>query len=939
MATEKNLAPSAGESLGTATANPLREAENLGQGIWLDFIRRDLITSGDLQRLVDEDGLSGMTSNPTIFEKAMGAGTDYDEAIIRAIQQSAAIETSRLFENIAAEDIRSVADILRPVYDQTKGQDGYISMEVSPGLAYDTAGTIAEARRLWGEVNRPNLMIKVPATPPGIPAIEELLASGINVNITLMFSLAHYEAVAHAYIRGLTRCKTPERMGSVASFFVSRVDTMVDAALEKLGTPEALALRGKIGIANCRAVYQRFVEIFRGNAFADLRQRGARVQRVLWASTSTKNPNYRDTLYVEELLGPDTVNTIPPETLEAFREHGVVRGNTITEGVPEATAALAALKRVGVNLDEITERLQKDGVASFSKSYTDLMSALDTKRIALAAPGADAETDKIGILGDSVRARVAAWDKDNFSKRVWDKDPTLWAPKDTPEITNRLGWLRLPEDFRGHVGNLLKLRDEIRAEKFTHVILLGMGGSSLAPEVFQETFGNGAGDPELMVLDSTHPAAVQAMEKRVDLAHTLFLVSSKSGTTTEMLSFFYYFWQKVSALRPDPGRQFVAVTDPGTPLVKLAAERKFRGTFEAVPEVGGRYSALTMFGLVPAAIIGVDIERLLERAFIMQQACAAMVAAEQSPGLRLGAILGEAALAGRDKVTFVTSPGLSAFPEWVEQLIAESTGKNSKGIVPVANEKLGDPAVYGKDRLFVHLALESEKDSGQKAIAALEKAGHPVVHLVLRELIDLGQEFFRWEMGVAAAGAVIGIQPFNQPDVQLAKDLAHKAMQDPGNPAAALGVANAEPILITQTDQLRTAVLDWLKSAHEGDYIGIDAWLAPSDDLFESLESLRVTLRDRTKLATMLGYGPRFLHSTGQLHKGGPNTGLFLQLLDAPSLDVAVPETNYTFGQLIKAQALGDFAALKQRGRRVIRVQLGSDTRAGIAQIAEIARG
>jgi len=939
MATEKNLAPSAAESLGTAAANPLREAENLGQGIWLDYIRRDLITNGDMQRLVDEDGLSGMTSNPTIFEKAMGTGTDYDDAIRRALQETPAIETPKLFENLASEDIRSAADILRPVYDETRGQDGYISMEVSPGLAYDTAGTIAEARRLWDEVDRPNLMIKVPATPAGIPAIEELLASGINVNITLMFSLAHYEAVAHAYIRGLTRCKNPERMGSVASFFVSRVDTMVDSALEKVGTPDALAIRGKVGIANCRAVYQRFLEIFKGDEFAALRQSGARVQRVLWASTSTKNPAYRDTLYVEELLGPDTVNTIPPETLEAFREHGVVRGNTITGGVPEAVATLGALKKAGVNLDEITERLQKDGVASFAKSYADLMSALDAKRIALSAPDADGETDKIGSIADAVRARVEAWDKDKFGKRVWDKDPTLWATKDTSEITNRLGWLRLPEDFRGHVGNLLKLRDEIRAEKFTHVILLGMGGSSLAPEVFQKTFGNGPGDPGLMVLDSTHPAAVEAMEKGVDLAHTLFLVSSKSGTTTEMLSFFYYFWKKVVALRSDPGRQFVAVTDPNTPLGTLAKERKFRGTFEAVPEVGGRYSALTMFGLVPAAIIGVDIERLLERAFIMQQACGAAVVAEQNPGLRLGAILGEAALAGRDKVTFVTSPGLAAFPEWVEQLIAESTGKNSKGIVPVANEKLGEPAVYGKDRLFIHLALESEKNSDQKAIAALEKEGYPVIHLTLREITDVGQEFFRWEMGVAAAGAVIGIQPFNQPDVQLAKDLAHKAMQDPGDPAAALGVANAEPISIAQGDQVRTAVLDWLKSSQEGDYIGIDAWLAPSDALTESLESLRVTLRDRTKLATMLGYGPRFLHSTGQLHKGGPNTGLFIQLLDAPSQDVAVPETNYTFGQLIKAQALGDFAALKQRGRRVLRIQLGADVRAGIATIAEFARG
>ncbi len=363
-----------------SATNPLHDVEKQGQAIWLDYIRRSLLTSGELKRLVEEDGVSGVTSNPTIFEKAIAGSSDYDEGIRAELAASPRIPTAQLFEKLAVADIQAATDILRPVYDRTSGADGYVSMEVSPKLANDTEGSLREARRLWKEINRPNLLIKIPATPAGIPAIETLLAEGINVNITLMFSMAHYEAVAHAYIRGLSRNGHPERMGSVASFFVSRVDGLVDPALEASGKPEARALLGKIAIANSRAVYQRFLQIFEGPDFAALRLRGARVQRVLWASTSTKNPAYPDTLYVDELIGPHTVNTVPPATLKAFREHGHVRGATVLDSPTEAMAQLAALKKVGVDLNAVTNQLQLEGVASFSKSYDDLLAALDKKR-------------------------------------------------------------------------------------------------------------------------------------------------------------------------------------------------------------------------------------------------------------------------------------------------------------------------------------------------------------------------------------------------------------------------------------------------------------------------------------------------------------------------------------------------------------------------------
>jgi transaldolase/glucose-6-phosphate isomerase len=950
------VSPNAAETP-QGSANPLRLAEAQGQGIWLDYIRRTLLTSGALRKLVDEDGLSGMTSNPTIFEKAIAGSADYDDTLKKLIDRDSSVSAASLFEALAVEDIRMATDILRPVYDRTGGADGYVSLEVSPKLARDTAGTIREARHLWETVQRPNLMIKVPSTPEGIPAVEELLASGINVNITLMFSMGHYEAVARAYIRGLARAVDPSHIASVASFFVSRVDNLVDPALEKIGTPEALALRGKAGIANCRLVYKRFQEIFDGPDFAALRAKGARVQRVLWASTSTKNPAYPDTLYVAELIGPHTVNTLPPATLEAFRDHGVVRGSTILESPESAAAEIAGLAKVGVSLDAVTHQLQVEGVDSFAKSFEDLMAALEKKKAALLAAkggttanaGAPAnvgaaanigkEEQSLGGLAPAVEQRLKAWAGAQFSKRLWAKDPTLWAPAGTPEITDRLGWLTLPEVQRAQVADLVKFREEIKAAGFTHAVVLGMGGSSLAPEVFEKTFGSREGYPVLHVLDSTHPAAITALEDSLDLRHTLFIVSSKSGTTTEPNSFFYYFWRRVSEHERSAGRHFVAITDPGTPLQKLAEQRDFRRVFLATPDVGGRYSALTHFGLVPAAIIGLDLQRFLDRALSMQQANSANVTEQNSPGLQLGAIVGEAAKAGRDKITFFASPSLRRLPVWLEQLIAESTGKEGKGIVPVADEEpAGDPSRYGSDRLFVHLRLASEKDDVHTAkLRALEAAGHPIVRITTNDIYDLGGEFYRWEIAIAAAGAAIGIQPFNQPDVQLAKDLARQAMKKTPGDGASKSTA-PEAIDSSNSTELSAAVQKLLASVNPGDYIGIDAYIAPSDRITAALERIRTLLWHRSKAATMLGYGPRFLHSTGQLHKGGPNTGLFIQILDTPATDLSVPETDYTFGTLIRAQAQGDYTALQQRGRRLLQVQLGRDVFAGLAHLEEVLR-
>ena len=423
--------------------NPLKELEEQGQSIWLDYIRRNLILSGELKRLVEEDGLRGVTSNPTIFEKAIAGSTDYDDAFRALLAKNPNADAGYLYEPLAIEDIQMAADVLRSVYDSTHGDDGYVSLEVSPHLAHDTEATINEARRLRAAVGRPNLLIKVPATPEGIPAIEQLIAEGININVTLMFSMTHYESVARAYIKGLERCADPAGVASVASFFVSRVDTAVDKELEAIGTPEAKALMGKIAIANSKVVYRRFQEIFHGEGFVALRQRGARVQRPLWASTGTKNPAYSDVLYVENLIGPETVNTLPPDTINAFREHGRVPGATVKEA-DAADAQLARLSALGIDLDRITEKLQVDGVAAFAASFDQLMAALDKKRNAMIGEEPDRLELHLVSHKRRVQRRIKEWQQAQFASRLWNKDHTLWSKEPQPELSDRLGWLELP---------------------------------------------------------------------------------------------------------------------------------------------------------------------------------------------------------------------------------------------------------------------------------------------------------------------------------------------------------------------------------------------------------------------------------------------------------------------------------------------------------------
>jgi len=904
---------------------PVEALGNHGQSVWIDYIRRDFTRNGELAALVEE-GVRGVTSNPSIFEKAIGGSAEYDTALLESLDADPDRTPIDLFEAVAIVDIQEAADVLLPVYDSSAGSDGFVSLEVSPTLAHDSEGTIRDARRLWAAVGRPNLMIKVPATPAGIPAVEELISEGINVNVTLMFSMQHYEDVAQAYLRGLRRASDPTRIASVASFFVSRVDSATDGALDEIGSVEAAALRGTAAIANSKLAYRRYQELFEGAEFADLKAAGARPQRVLWASTSTKDPAYRDVMYIEELVGDNTVNTVPPATLDAFMDHGVARADAVVERVDEAEDAINGLGEIGVDFDAITDQLQIDGVASFAKAFETMLETIEVKSKHLLASTVDPQEMSLGNHADAVETLLGQWTQDDLVSRMWDKDPTVWIDDDQPEIVDRLGWLTLPRSMHFQLEDIQWFVDEVKADGITSVVVLGMGGSSLAPDVFRRTLGVAEGHPDLVVLDSTHPAAVQALSDTLDPTKTLFIVASKSGSTIEPLSFLEFFWERVAAEVDDPGRHFVAITDPGTSLVALGKERGFRKVFEAIPDVGGRYSALTHFGLVPAALIGADVEGLLDQALRMAEASA--LPADSNPGVQLGAALGHLALSGRDKATFVTSASFAALPDWLEQLVAESTGKQGIGIVPIAGERLGPPEVYGDDRVFVYLAFAGDDDGDQvAALDALAAVGQPVVRIVVDRLEDLSSEMFRAEVAVAAASATLHIHPFNQPDVQLAKKLASEAM------AGTLESGEIPESVAEDADALATTVGSFLGLLGEGDFLAIQAFVAPTAEVEAALQRIRHSVRDRFRVATTLGFGPRFLHSTGQLHKGGANAGVFLQIVDHFSPLVEVPTTGYDFGSLIAAQADGDHRALVDGGRRVVRVCLGDDVPGGLANL------
>ncbi len=936
----------------------LAALEALGQAVWLDYLHPKILDDGELARMATEDGVTGVTSNPAIFEAAIGEGDAYAQRLSEAVARQDA-DVVDLYEALAIADIRRAADVLRPTYERLDGADGFVSLEVSPYLALNTEDTIAEARRLWRAVDRPNLMIKVPGTEAGVPAIRTLIGEGINVNVTLLFAVEAYLAVAEAHMAGLEARRAAggdiRRVAGVASFFVSRIDGLIDKRIDErlaAGDPETTALkalRGKVAIANAKDAYQRYLALIETPRWRALAAAGARPQRLLWASTGTKDPAYRDTLYVDTLIGPDTVNTMPPKTLAAFHDHGEPRA-TLTEDVAGARHVLAEADRLGLDLPGVTRALVDDGVGKFSQAFDTLLGAVAKRRASALGARLDGHGEWLPAdLQAAVDKRLKRAAVEGWTRRLWRKDPTLWPGGDAGRW---LGWLDAAAGACVDVAALERFQAEVKAEGLSHVVLIGMGGSSLGPEVLGETLGARPGFPALIGLDSTDADQIGAVAARIDPARTLFIVASKSGTTLEpeLLAEHFFGLAETALGREAAARRFVAITDPGSKLERQAREAGWRAVFAGEPTIGGRYSVLSNFGAAPAAAIGLDVAAIYRDLAPMRLACGAGAPPAENPGVRLGIVIGEAARAGRDKLTFLVPPPIAALGAWLEQLVAESTGKTGLGVIPIDGEPPLDPSDYGQDRLFVHFRLGETAAPAIDALARdLERAGQPVARITVASREVIFQEFFRFEVAVSIAGAVIGIDPFDQPDVEAAKVKARELMASVGEAAGEAGwrcfsadgltfyadPANGEALARAAGVETAEAWLGaHLARAGEGDYIALLAWLGREPEVIEALQRMRARIAKARRRPTALQFGPRFLHSTGQAYKGGPNSGVFLQITAPPARDVAIPNRGTSFGRVEAAQAQGDLSVLAERGRRLLRVDLGEDRRAGLARLA-----
>ena len=910
---------------------------HLGQSIWYDNIQRRLLKNGEMARMINNREIFGVTSNPSIFQNAIAKSTDYDNALKPMAWAGWGPED--VFWELAIEDIRAAADLFKPLFIETNGDDGFVSLEVNPLLAHDTEGTVKQALELWNRVDRENLMVKIPATKEGVIAVEKAIAAGINVNVTLIFSLERYQEILDAYFRGLeTRVnqgKSIDHISSVASFFVSRVDTKVDPLLQKIvdssnsNSKIAASLLGQTAISNVKLAYEIFKQNISSDRFAKLSDKGAHLQRPLWASTSTKNPAYSDVIYIEELIGTDTVNTVPPATLVAYLNHGKA-SLTVEKGLDKAKESISQLEKLGISMNQVTQELEDEGVKSFADAFRSLLQSIEVK--------VSSAQSELGFLQKPVVDLAKQLEGNHWIKRLFDIDPTLWTndAAGQQEILKRCNWLNAPWINDEVLEEYEAALDHYADAGYTHALLLGMGGSSLAPEVFSQILGilerNGIKGLDLAILDSTDPKQVEDAFTRSAVEKTVYIVSSKSGSTAEVNAYLDYFWAKAEEKSgKKAGEHFIVITDPGSNLEKLAVERKFYKIFGGDPMVGGRNSALIAFGLVPAALLGVDLKELLKNTREVAEQSVPEVPFGANPGAMLGTIMGSAWKQGLDKLTVITDSDWNSFGSWLEQLVAESSGKQGKGIVPIAQEPIVELSKYSKDRLFVYLRSKGEND---QFADDLRHAGHPVIALPIDSAYDLGKQFYLWEIAVAIACAILQVNSFDQPDVQDNKTRTVNKIngfRKEGKLAdyEPVGLVNRTKIFATHNYKPKTSqsisevIFSYLKDVVKtGDYVAINAYIPRNSLTIEILTNFRKNVLEKFGVATTLGFGPRFLHSTGQLHKGGADNGVFVEITADTAADIEIPTESLSFATLERAQAIGDFEALEARGRRVIRIQL-----------------
>lgn len=930
----------------TATTNmsSTHELAQAGQSPWLDSISRELLNSGKLRALIKEKGLLGVTSNPTIFEKAITTpGGGYEKEILSLFRKGKT--TLEVYDALTISDIQAACDLFDDVFCSSSGEHGFVSLEVRPDLAHDEERTVEDAMRLFTAVNRPNVMIKVPATEAGIEAFRTLTANGINVNVTLIFSLRHYQAVLSAYMEGLElyRKKGGDVSGvhSVASVFVSRFDTTIDKQLNELIERESDKdekreleyLKGKAAVANAKLIYQEFLKGSATSRWQKLSQAGANVQKVLWGSTSVKNPAYSDLLYVETLVGRDTVNTMPAATLDALLDHGKVRAGSVEEAVDDAEKAVESLKSWGIELEEVGDKLQHEGLLAFVGSFDSLMKALEGFR----GKGKLPKAARFKIMLPPGAESQIPWGRarsEKWVERFYKFDPTLWKSDEAHKavINNRLGWLKVIEGIAGALYELDELSQQIRAEKVKDVVLLGMGGSSLAPEVMSLICNRTSKQPRFHVLDTTDTASLSEVEGKIDLKSSLFIAASKSGTTVETMSQYRYFFSRVAKLygrSPDAVRKagchFIAITDDGSRLQSEGYEKHFRKVFINPTDIGGRYSALSLFGLVPASLIGIDFRTVLHTARKLLEDSRAEKDPEKNDPVALGLILGGLASRGVNKLTIWSTPRLASFGAWLEQLIAESTGKEGKGILPVDGDVPGDIGVYGADRVFLVLKEKGRADARMDAkVAQLKRLKLPVIISEWSNGDAIGAEFLRWEIVTAIASAVLGINPFDEPNVKESKDNTTRILTMSEREAA-----SEEAVVFTKVSK-EIDFETFFEGMNPESYVALLAYIQRSAKNAKTLTAIQTMIRDHFHAAVTTGFGPRYLHSIGQLYKGGPQTGRFVVFINTDRKNIAIPDAKFGFTELKKAQAAGDCQAFQVRDLPLLAVDLGRDAGTGL---------
>ena len=915
--------------------NNSMSVKELGQSIWYDNIERKMLRDGSMKKMIEEGQIYGVTSNPSIFESALKNSTAYDD-VLQSLAW-AGMNSDEIYAELVKEDIQQAADLFLPLYNVNGGQDGLVSVEINPLYAYDAKKSIEEGHNLWSQIGRKNIMIKVPATIEGLEVITELISSGINVNATLIFSIERYKQVIEAYIRGLEKRvadnQPVDSIASVASFFVSRIDTAVDQLLDGvIASPSKLSqesanTKGRIAVSNARIAYQAYLEQFSSERFVALQKHGAKPQKPLWASTGTKDPKYSDTLYVDNLVASGSVNTIPPKTLVAFLDHGQPR-LSIEENIEQSWSDMELLEKLGIDFAAVTSQLEDEGVEKFRQAHLALLEIVEGKRTHF--------IHGLNGLVNPLQAALKLAISEKAVSRMYAHDPRFWTEDESgfDEIRNRLGWLGLPSQQVALIEELENFRDGLLAEGFHDAFVLGMGGSSLAPEVISQAIAanleHGRG-LKLQIIDTTNPEEIAFRCEGIDLTKTIFVVSSKSGGTSETLSAMTYFWAELEKFGvKNPGNNFVAITDPDTSLQQLAKSKKFRKVFNARPDVGGRYSVFTHFGLVPAAIMGVDLHHFLNEAIEAEHQGLDTVPYPANPNLLLGLVIGSSANAGKDKLTFIAESYTSHLVPWLEQLIAESSGKEGKGILPIEGEEALVSLDYPSDRLFVYLSVNGEK---LELVSSLKEKGYPVLDIAIKDPYQLAKQFYRWEYATAIACAVLKVNAFDQPNVQLSKTITKgviKEYQQKGRLEDGQAIwenediaVYGEPIPGLDEANNMSNVLDlYGETVEKNGYIALNAFVPRLPEYEEFFQNLRTMMLNKFNKAPTLGFGPRFLHSTGQLHKGGQPGGLFITFTKDSPIDFEIPGEGMSFGTLQRAQALGDIEALRQKGKRVIRIHL-----------------